>query len=104
MVQMLKPRLATASTQRGKFLDITPGATPRQRGYTYMKRRGEWMRDHPLCRICEAAGIARIADELDHIQPLALGGADDRSNWQSLCIEHHRAKSAAEAAITRRGW
>ena len=102
MVQMLKPRLVATNTQRGTMLAANPGATPRQRGYTWMKRRGEWLRDHPLCCVCESNGLARMAEELDHIKPLALGGADDASNWQSLCVEHHMAKSKSEVKETYR--
>ena len=101
MVQMLKPRLTAANTQRGNMLDVTPGATPRDRGYSWRARRAKWFRAHPLCCKCEAAGIARVAEELDHVIPLVLGGADDDSNYQSLCVECHRAKSAAEAKATR---
>ena len=97
MVQMLKPRLTAANTQRGTMLAANPGATPRTRGTTWMTRRAKWFRAHPLCCVCQAAGIARVADELDHIVPLARGGADDDSNYQSLCVECHRAKSKREA-------
>lgn len=100
MVQMLKPRLAATSTQRGTMLALNPGATPRMRGKGWMTRRAGWLRAHPLCCMCEADGLAMLATELDHINPLALGGADDASNWQSLCAEHHKAKSARERRMT----
>lgn len=35
--------------------------------------------------------------EADHIIPLCLGGKDDESNMQALCIDCHREKSAGEA-------
>ena len=62
--------------------------------------QARWLRAHPLCCACEAAGIARVAEEPDHVIPLALGGADDDSNYQSLCVECHRAKSKREARTT----
>ena len=99
MVQMLKPRLTAANTQRGTMLAANPGATPRTRGTTWMTIRAKWFRAHPLCCVCEAAGLARMAEELDHVIPLASGGADDDSNYQSLCVECHRAKSKREARI-----
>lgn len=100
MVQMLKPRLVATNTQRGTMLQANPGATPRTRGSAWMATRDRWFRLHPLCCACEVAGIARVAEELDHVIPLALGGADDDSNYQSLCIECHLAKSAREARTT----
>jgi hypothetical protein len=44
------------------------------------------------------------AKVVDHIQPWQRGGTDaerkrlfeDRSNWQSLCVDHHNAKTAKE--------
>lgn len=55
----------------------------------------------PLCRLCEAAGITRLAAELDHIVPKAAGGSDDPTNLQPLCRAHHRAKTRADAAAAR---
>lgn len=47
-----------------------------------------------------------MATQLDHIIPLELGGADDATNLQGLCEEHHAAKTKREAierAKRRRG-
>ena len=53
---------------------------------------------HYTCACC-----GRITDELeaDHIVPLYLGGADDESNLQALCIECHATKSARESRAAR---
>jgi hypothetical protein len=50
----------------------------------------------PFCRACAAAGALTPAVEVDHIVPLARGGAAvDRSNLQSLCKRHHSIKTHA---------
>lgn len=53
---------------------------------------------HPYC---EHPQCPRLGDHVDHIVPLAEGG--DRyawSNYQTLCEDHHREKTTADA---RRG-
>ncbi len=52
---------------------------------------------HPLCVHCEKEGRIVAAREVDHRTPLWKGGADDESNFDSICVEHHREKTAAEA-------
>jgi 5-methylcytosine-specific restriction protein A len=47
----------------------------------------------PLCVACEQAGKVSAAEEVDHVVPLAKGGADDDTNLQSLCRECHQAKT-----------
>ena len=67
-----------------------------------MKRRRLWLRAHPLCVHCEIEGRVSLGTAVDHIVPLWQGGPDDyEANGQTLCTEHHDAKTAAEAA--RRG-
>lgn len=63
-----------------------------------MERRQQWLREHPLCVHCEALTPSRTtaAAEVDHVIPLSQGGADDESNFQSLCVEHHLEKSKRE--------
>jgi len=63
-----------------------------------MARRARWLREHPLCAHCAREGHARAAHEVDHEVPLIEGGKDEESNYQSLCIDHHKQKSAAEAS------
>ena len=53
---------------------------------------------HPLCEDCEAAGVTRVADDVDHV--LSLWDRFDLrstlSNLRSLCRPHHNAKTQAE--------
>jgi 5-methylcytosine-specific restriction enzyme A len=54
----------------------------------------------PICRVCENA----ISTEVDHITPLADGGADyDMQGLQGICTPCHQAKTATENAARARG-
>ena len=57
--------------------------------------RANQLRDHP---ICQHPGCRRLAIEVDHITPLAEGGARyDPRNLQSLCSPHHTEKTNRDA-------
>ena len=90
-IQMAQPRIRTITQTRN------PEAEQRIRGRKWMEIRARWFRDHPLCVMCEAKGLTRPANRLDHIIPLIDGGKDDESNYQSLCEPCHKDKTAAEA-------
>ena len=50
------------------------------------------------CPIC-GAKLQSGNLHFDHIVPLALGGADDESNWQAICAEPcHRKKTRGSKA------
>lgn len=99
-MRMLKPsRLATPGRKLA-ILETVPGATPRQRGRPWARRRAAWLREHPLCAHCLQAGRVRAAAEVDHVVPLQHGGQDDDSNLQSLCADCHAIKTAGEAGRT----
>ncbi len=103
-LQTLKPRIAELRTSRvGVAAPLSPDATPRQRGRAWMTRRARWLSEHPLCCHCQQAGRVSQADEVDHVVPLWDGGRDDESNYQSLCVPCHKAKTAGEAARRARG-
>jgi 5-methylcytosine-specific restriction protein A len=51
----------------------------------------------PLCRECRKLGKLVAATVVDHIIPIANGGAElDLDNLQSLCRSHHEAKTRTE--------
>jgi hypothetical protein len=50
--------------------------------------------EEPVCRVC---GEAR-STQVDHIVPRFMGGLDERTNLQGLCVPCHEAKSAREQA------
>ena len=77
-------------------------SSSRQRGYTrqWEKARAVHLLNHPLCVMCMATGRITPANVVDHIVPHRGDQALfwDRSNWQSLCAEHHnRDKRIIEA-------
>ena len=53
-------------------------------------------RDKYLCQHCLREGKFTMANEIDHIVPLEHGGTNDDDQLQSLCIPHHRKKTASD--------
>ena len=93
----LQLRLSNAPTTRLKALPEPSKAKGyRIRGGKLQRIREAHLRAHPLCVLCMDAGRVRVADEVDHILPLSMGGTDTADNRQSLCIECHKAKTRAE--------
>jgi 5-methylcytosine-specific restriction protein A len=69
-----------------------------------VERRKRWLAKHPFCAECLAETPRRVTAagvEVDHVIPLSEGGADDETNFQTLCGPHHEAKSAAERRRAR---
>lgn len=54
-------------------------------------------RDGGLCVPCRTADRITVATEVDHITPLAQGGAESDENLQSICLPCHQAKTARES-------
>lgn len=55
--------------------------------------------EHPLCKTCEANGLVRAAQLVDHIIPISQGGdIYDWNNLQSLCTSCHQIKTGKENA------
>lgn len=73
--------------------------------HLYKQMRKAQLTMHPLCKLCEEKGIVTAAQEVDHIIPRHKGGALlDYDNLQSLCVDCHKAKTAAEnRTADRRG-
>lgn len=71
-----------------------------QRGYGAQWRKGlrrRQLQREPLCQWTEGEKrCTRQATDVDHIVRKAVGGADALDNLQSLCHEHHSAKTARE--------
>lgn len=67
----------------------------RARGYTraWERIRKSRIGANPICQV---DGCLRIVEEVDHIVPLGLGGTNTFENSQSLCKQHHAAKSARD--------
>ena len=60
----------------------------------WRKARAQFLRAHPLCRMCDARGIVEAASVVDHVVPHRGDYALfwDRSNWQALCASCHSAR------------
>jgi len=67
---------------------------PRIRGRKLQALRAELFRERPFCE----KGCGRVATVVDHVVPLAEGGADNHVNRQVLCHQCHKAKTDLEAA------
>lgn len=51
--------------------------------------------------LCKCGGKLSLGSyHVDHMVPLALGGADDLSNMQALCIVCHKEKTVGRGATT----
>ena len=104
-LQMLRPRIQMAQPRIKTIIQTrNPEAEQRTRGRKWMEIRARWLSEHPLCVMCIAKGYTRPANRLDHIVPLIDGGADDESNYQSLCASCHDEKTAEEAKARARGY
>lgn len=66
----------------------------------WVNLRNSWIILNPLCCRCEARGILKAADVVDHIIPLTLDNLArlglDPNNLQSLCYRCHSVKTAQQ--------
>lgn len=91
------PRFTLAAPAKRKpWAKDRKAETSRLRGRAAVEERRRIRAEEPLCRMCLEAGRITPTQEIDHIVPLAQGGADTRENKQGLCTPCHAAKSAAE--------
>ena len=51
-------------------------------------------RNNYQCQSCHKIDLTAKSLQIDHIIPLAQGGANDLSNFQTLCAKCNREKSA----------
>ena len=54
------------------------------------------------CQSCQTIDLSARNLQIDHIVPLAQGGSNDISNFQTLCAKCNREKSAKIDARFRR--
>ena len=74
-------------------LKTASGITGRVRGWKWEQIRNVVLRrDDFLCCVCGEA----LAEEVDHIVPLHLGGRDNYENLQSICKACHVIKNEQE--------
>jgi 5-methylcytosine-specific restriction protein A len=77
--------------------DKGKSAASRGYGHQWRKQREQVLRDQPVCAMCKR----RLAEQVDHIKPLAAGGSHERENLQGLCVECHRTKTARDGTAGR---
>jgi len=96
-LKQLPPRIKPAPVRQLGTLP-PPSKAPgyRLRGWKLTQRRERYLSEHPLCAECERLGAVTPAAQLDHIVALHVGGSDEECNWQGLCLDCHRAKTAVE--------
>lgn len=70
----------------------TPQTHERLRGRKWMAIRKQVIASNPICQICGDA----LAEEVDHITPLAKGGSNERDNLQSACKSCNAAKGTGD--------
>ncbi len=76
----------------------TPRPSPSLRGYgrAWQRARLLFLAANPYCLDCEAAGLTTAAEEVDHVQAIAAGGARfDWNNLRPLCKRCHSRKTCA---------
>ena len=101
-LQSLKPRVGTIANRLSTVSSDSWRSTKTtgQRGYDYrwQKARERFLREHPLCVLCEAAGRVGLATIVDHKQPHRGDQALfwDEANWQGLCAHHHSSTKQRE--------
>lgn len=86
---------------RRPWQTTSDASAQRIRGRRGQAIRASFLARHPLCAACEKEGRVTPATIVDHVIPLAEGGADDDTNKQGLCDPHNKQKSAAEAVRGR---
>lgn len=95
-LQTVRPRITSIPS---RLQSVTPGSwradksssTQRGYGYRWQRAREGYLRQHPLCVMCESEGRVTAATVVDHVIPHRGDKALfwDRTNWQSLCAAHH---------------
>lgn len=88
-----------AKPRRRSYDDQRPSAAARGYGRPWQVYRRWYLREHPLCLQCQAAGRLAPATDVDHI--VAIDGPDDPRFWeptnhQALCHECHSRKTTRE--------
>ena len=78
-----------------KYKKCNTSPTPYDARWRRLRRLHLGMR--PLCVDCEREGHVTAGTQVDHIIPMAQGGARlDMRNLQTLCAGHHSRKTRRE--------
>lgn len=70
--------------------------------HRWRKLRAIQLRSCPFCQSCSTSNNPVLACDVDHIKPIALGGAKlSLANLQSLCRSCHNKKRQSESVASR---
>ena len=61
-------------------------------------------RDGYMCQCPECNGLIKLANEVDHIIPVAKGGTDQPDNLQAINRGCHKRKSAVDLGAKPTRW
>jgi 5-methylcytosine-specific restriction protein A len=80
--------------QKGSYVEVRYNTT------RWRNVREQVLQCNPLCVNCESLGLLTVAQMVDHIEPVRLGGEFwETDNLQPLCNSCHASKSAKEKNI-----
>lgn len=99
------PRINKSKTsQRPRQYQKNRYIEPRYNTTQWRNVRELVLQSNPMCVHCESVGLITLAEMVDHIEPVRLGGNFwDMSNLQPLCNSCHASKSAKERNLTPYG-
>ena len=81
--------------QKGAYIE------PRYNTTRWRRVREQVLQGNPLCVNCETLGLLTVAQMVDHIEPVRLGGEFwAMDNLQPLCNSCHGVKSQSERNLT----
>ena len=79
--------------------------------HTYKRYNSRWrlirqlyIKEHPVCEVCEKKGIVKAVEEVHHIIPLSEGGTHSDDNLMSLCKSCHSKITAKEGGRWRKNY
>lgn len=110
-LQMLKGTVARPPAPQvqtiapGSWRTTSMTAADRGYGYAWQKARARFLREHPLCVMCEQERPTRVtaATVVDHKIPHRGDKVLfwDESNWQPLCGPHHSSDKQRQENAAR---
>ena len=96
------PSINPSKRAKAARKEYTKGAykEPRYNTTQWRNVRALILQGSPLCKACEEVGLITLAQMVDHIKPVRLGGSFwDVQNMQPLCNSCHASKSAKERSL-----
>ena len=71
-------------------------AAKKRYGRTWKRIRDRYIKEHPLCEICQKEDKLTLAEEVHHVVPLSKGGTHAEENLMALCTRCHSTITAME--------